>query len=342
MNQQELDTSLIAVVKAGITTLIGELIIKGANVNCTDTDGKAPIWYAVMNKNLPQINVLIANKADLNVKCDGESLFIYAINNELIDIVELLLDAGCDYTVTDKKGRNISHLATNYEINTPLLNLVLTKCPRIDINCLDPNDGCSVLYNVCYFRQPVEVVQRLLTMGANSNIQTKNTRTTPLMMACEKNSIDVVKVFLKHPNIDINIKNKSNMTALEYAEKYGCNVIVQLLKNHNGPKKIFDKDGTEKVMPIVKKPLYNIKVFCDKVPVPLIITIEGNTSINCLVWNPTAENWDNKVICRPEKFTVEFVPDKMSCHECPELGLIQFDQLTMPDGTVRSYADLYQ
>ena len=50
MNQQELDTSLIAVVKAGITTLIGELIIKGANVNCADTDGKTPLCYAIEKK----------------------------------------------------------------------------------------------------------------------------------------------------------------------------------------------------------------------------------------------------------------------------------------------------
>ena len=294
--------------------------------------------------NLDQVKILIANKADMNIKYNGEPLLIQAINANSIDLVTILLDAGCDYTVTDNSKRNILNIASDI-CGTPLLNLLLTKCPKIDVNCLDPHDGYSVLYNACYYGSSDEIIQQLLNMGANPNIRNNNGgNRTPLMKACENNSIDIVKLFLKYPAIDLTITDSlgNGNTALRYAEQQKNNKIVQLLKNHNRPKKIFDKDGTEKIMPIVKKPLYNIKVFCDEVPVPDTITIEGNTSVNCLVWNPTAENWDKYVMYRPEKFTVEVVLGKMACHECPELGLIQFDQLTMPDGTVRSHADLYQ
>ena len=340
MNQEQLNVSLIAIVKTGAVDLIRILVAQGANVNYAEADGKTAIWYAVEKNNMEQIKLLLELGADVNNKCKECPLLIHAIHNKNIEIVKLLLDHGADYMVKDGK-KNILNIASMR--NADLFTLLLNKCPGVDINSCDGDDACSILFYVSTQFRNVDLTQRLLDMGANPNIQNNTfVGNTPLIRACEDGLIDIVKIFLKHPNIDINIKNKHGETALMKATSYARTEIIDLLKNHNGPKKMFDKDGKEQLVPVCKKPLFNIKVFCQQIPTPTLITIPADTSLECLIWNSATEQWTAGCVSHKENYTIEVTDGKMICHECDKVGFIQFDQLIMADGTMRKHVDLYE
>ena len=342
MNSKELDESLLHMVKTSMLTMTKMLITQGANVNYQDSTGKSVIWYAVENNKLEQVKILIENKADLNIKYDNTPLLVYAITQGYIEVIELLLNSGCDYTATNKSKKNILHIACDIR-SSRMFKMLLRKCPNINIHEFNPMSNFSILSDAIYGKMDTESIQILFDMGADPNIKNKtDTGNTSLIVACIENRVDIVKLFLEHPKIDINIKNNYKDTALDIANNRKLTDIVNLLKNHNSPKKMFNKDGQEHLVPIVKKPLFNIEVYCSEIPVPTLITIAANTKLNCLIWNPAEEKWNPGVIFRDENLTVEVIDGKMCCHKCPEVGFVQFDELTMSDGTVRKSVDLYE
>lgn len=338
--QKDLSPILMGAIKIDNTSLTKQLIAAGADVNYAENNTSV-IWSAVLADKLDQVQILIENKADLGVTWSGKKLLAYAITNQKFDLVKLLIDGGIEYTAEKLKEEQILNLALNK--SSKIFKLLLAKWPILDVIEHMPPGYCSILYNVSYYLKDPEIIQMLFDIGVNPNIKNNTEHgSTPLINACECNEIEIVKLFLKHPAIDINITNNRGINALKAA--VGHTEIIQLLKEHmvTPSNKIFNKDGKEYVIPIEKKPLFNVEILCTNVPVPLTITIPQNAPLPCVVWNPTAETWNKEVITYDTSFTIEVIDKQAICHNHPELGFIKFDQLTMPDGTVRTHADLYQ
>ena len=73
---------------------------KGANVNSFDVDGKTALYYAVMNDNLELVELLLKNGA-FTMALDGEPPILYASRDGLCDFLELLFKYNVNIYATD-------------------------------------------------------------------------------------------------------------------------------------------------------------------------------------------------------------------------------------------------
>ena len=77
----------------------------------------------------------------------------------------------------------------------------------------------------------INVIEFSLQNGANINWQTEDSKTTPLMIAGDRNQIETVKFLLGH-GADPHLKDKNGLTALDMANRYNKKEIVELLRKY--------------------------------------------------------------------------------------------------------------
>ena len=323
--QQGLDKALFALIQTNDFVAAKYLIGPNANVNCI-VENKSLIWHAVLKNNFDQTKFLIENKADVNTKYKGDTLLIYAVYFGYTEIVKLLLDTECDHTIPNDRGDNIFHLASA-KPNQEIFKILLKKFPQMDVNLYD-SCGCSLLYNVVSCTNDTETIKILFSMKADPNIKNKLRPWYTPIEACNHNcKKNIVELFLQHPDIDINSTSE---------------VIKKYIAAKERASMVFNKDG--KSYPLIKsnKPLFTVEALCDEIPLSILITIPENTSVDCVNWNAKEETWTKQTILHTEKYTIEIIANgKIRYHNHPDLGYIQFDQLTMPDGTVKTRDDIY-
>lgn len=79
---------------------------------------------------------------------------------------------------------------------------------------------------------------RLLVNHPDIDVNSEdNNGDTPLILAARKMQPHdmlekIMRILLSHPNINVNCKNKAGRTALSYAEENGNVTIIQMLKSH--------------------------------------------------------------------------------------------------------------
>ena len=150
-----------------------------------------------------------------------DKLLELAIKSKKGDIAILLLE----------KNAKLSDKSNDHLLNLSLCHVdVLSVVLRQGIITVDENtsDGAQVLLKACESGL-TEAVKILLSYGISPNIASDSN--TPLLLAMNTNNIDLVKLLLKHPNIDI---DKSS--ALDFALN-NCNThilmeIIESLKNN--------------------------------------------------------------------------------------------------------------
>lgn len=355
MDKEDLNQLLGLVATTDNLKLLVKLIDQGADVNHAGDSKMTAVWSALLNKRLKQFKLLVEKGADLNIEHDGHTLLSTVINNRNIDHTKLLLKHGCDYNMKISRNENALYMACRMG-NKEIMKLLL-ECPNIDINCV--NDvGNSILSYVCYWLQDVEIAEMLLNAGADPNIQI-GSNNTPLIEACINTDEKMVELLLKQPTIDITIKNAAGRTALDCAKSRTSSKIINLLETHQS-KKISsltpipppiqtptNKSGKSYPMlipiPEPKPVVLNVEVVCMETPVPILITIPPNHNKAYYKWNKEKKQYDSPAnFISSSEVTIEVIEGKMLYHDFPDIGYVQFYQLTMPNGTVRSRDDLYQ
>lgn len=112
-----------------------------------------------------------------------------------------------------------SILNENYDI----LKTILTKYKNeVDINCRCV-DNLNALHLICSLKpSTLNVGQKMLFAMKNLSINDQETSNlnTPLHLAIMSNNMEIVKILLNYPNIDINIKNSKNFTPFHAAMNF--------------------------------------------------------------------------------------------------------------------------
>lgn len=278
---------------------IEKLILQKVNVNIMDERGYTPLMYAVekrkfsstqillnagadpnfvartiilaVGSNDPSlIQLLIKAGVDLNIQCNGMSVFTPIVNlphKSCKEIIELLVKAGANIDQRDDYGNSLLMLATykgrediiqilmnngaskHHLKNIELLmaaekgNLdqvidLLHSESKLDINAQEFR-GRSVL-TCAVIGKHTEVVKNLITNGADIN-QIDSQGRTPLMWAISTGNMTVID-YIVQAGADISIESKDGETALNCV-KYNCPVksndrkkLIQLLSSRKGYK----------------------------------------------------------------------------------------------------------
>ncbi|MCI2229042.1 ankyrin repeat domain-containing protein [Polaribacter sp. MSW13] len=160
-------------------------IDKGVDVNLQDEEGNSPFINAASSSTLEVIKFLSKYVKNINLKNKkGLTALTNAVHRNSVDVVEFLLEKGADITTTDKEGNTLSYY---------LINNFSTKKPEVFENKLKVLEKNGL------------VVNKLQSSG-----------NTLLHIATQKNNLALLKRLASF-KIDVNTKNKKNLSALQIA-----------------------------------------------------------------------------------------------------------------------------
>lgn len=152
----------------------------------------------------------ISAEKDVNaINSNGCTVLWTAAHNGYVESLQVLIEAGADV--------NIRNRTDGW---SPLLIAAATHEAW--------TFGTQKFWGVNKSRQ-LEVVQLLLSAGADVNLSSNNNQ-TPLMEASACGAIDMVDILLK-ANADVNLRDNNGRSAIDLAQKFGHDGVVQRIQN---------------------------------------------------------------------------------------------------------------
>ena len=227
----------------GHKDMVELLLAHGAEVNAKD-DNVTTLYVAAMQGDLVKVKALLNSNPDLVSSKDkyGEIPLYWAVQFVRKDIIELLLANKANVNTKDRlSGDTPLHIAAKYG-HKDMAELLLAN--KADVNIKGRLDGWTPLHNAA-FRGHKDVVELLLAYGADVNTK-DNQGGTPLHRAAQGNRKDVAELLLAK-GADINAKNKLGHTplsiavifaeiwdALDLKDKDRNKGIIEFLRQHGG------------------------------------------------------------------------------------------------------------
>jgi ankyrin repeat protein len=147
--------------------------------------------------------------------------------------VEFLIKCGADPTVADYERVTPIHVALMQGelIDSIIAGMLLHSRPTVPVSeMLQNGPGLDELFSV-HANAPdsANAMQLLLELGADVNIVLNLEHETPLIRAVRYGHLNVIKVLLKHKNINLYAINRYGYTALHVATCHGQLGAVDLL-----------------------------------------------------------------------------------------------------------------
>ena len=203
-------TPLCQAAYAGHVAVVRELLsMPGIDVNLAQQAGATPLYFAAQEGCVGVVKVLLEEARGLNVNLGtlkGSTALCIAAQLGREEVVKLLLEVS-----------NININASKFDGTTPLIGAVVKKFTGI--------------------------IELLIIRGANVNIPFGD-GTPALRMVAELDNIEMARVLLRTPDIQINQAGKDRLTALAIASRKGHKEIVELLLKKGAEPNIRDKYGT--------------------------------------------------------------------------------------------------
>ncbi|TXD54431.1 MULTISPECIES: ankyrin repeat domain-containing protein [unclassified Polaribacter] len=160
-------------------------INKGVNTNLQDNEGNSPFMNATKNNTLDVVKFLSKHVKDYNLSDENRrSALVMAVHKNSADVIEFLLEKTADIHTKDGNNNTLSYyLIDNYKANKPTL-----------------------------FEEKLKLLEK---NGLVFN-QIQNSGNTLLHIATERNNLALLKRLAPY-NINVNLKNKEGLTALQSA-----------------------------------------------------------------------------------------------------------------------------
>ena len=154
--------------------------------------------------------------------------FILAAKQNQLHIVSKMMKAREDVNQVDPEGYTALMWAAQLG-NLGLIKLLLRR-RDIDVNKRTVQIGTALLLGVLKNRP--EVVKELLgRQGVDVNLPTANSGYTPLMVAARMNLVPIARLLLRHPGIDVHLKDAQEKTALKFANDHNAPEIADLISS---------------------------------------------------------------------------------------------------------------
>ena len=265
--------------KGNCDLVVKALKDSNTNIESENNDGYTALKLAVLNKYTDVAEVLIKSDANPNIRINGAPLLLFALNKLNIDIVKLLIESKrVDIDIQDKEDNTALLIAVKQK-NPDIVEKLLAKgadpnlgnaknekpiimalnsididiinSPKIimdlinsgaDVNYVSRDEGKTPLHLASEIRYLADVVNELITKGANVNALTVNGE-TPLYIASRSNNIDIVKTLLNN-NADVNIATNKGSTPIKAAYNSMYFELVDFLLKNGA---IADKETMEKI-----------------------------------------------------------------------------------------------
>lgn len=217
--------------RTGDLKRIESLISAGVNLNEPNQYGCTPLSYAALFNRDQVAALLLANKADPNLRAESRSRSTECPKTPLqiaasmgnLRMASMLIAAGANVRAITRSGRTALHFAA-VGSHLDMIRLLLGK--GADVEARD-NEGSSALDDAVW-RGHLEAVAILLANGAPLNEPEAKTGATPINEAAYRNQLPLAAYLLQfHP--DLHMPDKRGYTPLENAIRMGNEQVAMLL-----------------------------------------------------------------------------------------------------------------
>lgn len=173
------------------------IVYKWMNVNEKNGAGETLIFYAVYNNNLEMVKLLVDHNADINVKTYyGKPLLLNCLRNNNNDIVRFLIEKGADVNIEDN-GKTLLYWCIGK--NQELLDLLLEK-KDLNVNIQQGDFGTTPLFISIRYGD-INIVEKLIKLGADVNLKLFN-GFSPLSEARRCGNNEIIKLLLENNALD--------------------------------------------------------------------------------------------------------------------------------------------
>lgn len=207
------------------SSILQNLIQKGAKLKIFDLQGLSPLHYAAMEDSDGCINILLKSCPELlNFKGeDGQTPLFIAVQHQAYDAVDILLSAGADPNCTIIN--DLSPLLWAIQAEDQFSAMRLLACPATDVR-YELKDKRSAL-EFAIEKKQIQILRRLIERGANVNRDYWGY--TPLHLAIMLEFIDGVEALLECKDINLVSRSTVGETPLELAQRLGYAELVSIL-----------------------------------------------------------------------------------------------------------------
>lgn len=205
-----------------------KLIAAGVDINLQDEAGTTVLMLAAKYSLSELVTVLLERGADIN-KTDhnGNVALLFA---KKLSIIKSLLLKGANINIQNNEGMTLlMHIIRFGDLKDVKELLALGADPNI--KCFDNRTSLMIACDSQFSSSP-EIVKELLIRGVDPNLQDKH-GVTAVMCALQTHEIKTFELLVKHPNIDLTLKDENDMTVLMYAAKANLEGLKILLNEKN-------------------------------------------------------------------------------------------------------------
>ncbi|OUM57647.1 hypothetical protein PIROE2DRAFT_48551 [Piromyces sp. E2] len=188
-----------------------KLLKKGADVNYLDSYGNSPLIYAVQNRLLPMVKLLVRYGANPNYINKGKTVLMYAIELGEVKITKYLIEHHASVSFRDKYDYYDMIEAIDENRKTEMFDYLI----RSNINFFPSHIIRDIIHD-----ERLYLLKILISNHVDVNMKDSKGN-TPLVYAIKNRSQQMVDCLLKC-GADIHNVNKKGESILDLCCKY-CN-----------------------------------------------------------------------------------------------------------------------